>query len=47
MKTVRTAKRASTERAVMRWADEQLARDAGLARQVDELLNEMRLAQDR
>lgn len=45
MKTARTAKRASTERAVMRWVDEQLARDVGLARRVDELLNQMRIEQ--
>jgi predicted XRE-type DNA-binding protein len=46
MKTVRTAKRASTERAVLRWMDKQLARDAWLARRVDELLNKMCLEQD-
>ena len=45
MKTARTAKRARTERAVMRWVDEQLSRDAGLARRVDGLLNQMRLEQ--
>ena len=30
----------------MRWVVEQLARDAGLARRADELLNQMRLEQD-
>ena len=46
MKRARTAKHAKTKRAVMRWVDEQLVHDAGLARRVDELLNRMRLEQD-
>ena len=46
MKTAKGPKRPTTQRAVARWMDAQLARDPGLARQVAALLAEMRIEQD-
>jgi predicted XRE-type DNA-binding protein len=46
MKATKGTKGVRTERAVMRWADQQLAHDTHLARQVESLLNAMRLEQD-
>lgn len=46
MKTARVPKGRRTQRAVMRWADQQLARDPALARRVEALLTETRIEQD-
>ncbi len=46
MKKAKATKRPATRRGVMRWAAGQLARDPGLAREVEARLAEMRIEQD-
>ena len=46
MKKAKRARRPVTQRAVMRWAEDQFARDPRLARDVEALLAEMRIEQD-
>ena len=46
MRTGSRKKRPKTERAVTKWINEQLARDPGLAQEVETLLDEMRIEQD-
>ena len=46
MKKAKATKRPATQRAVMRWAEDQLARDPRLTREVEARLAEMRIEQD-
>lgn len=46
MKTTDRKRRKTTRRAVMAWAEAELVRDPALAREVEGLLDEMRIAQD-
>jgi DNA-binding XRE family transcriptional regulator len=46
MKRAKKTRRPVTQRAVMRWAEDQLARDPALARDVEALLAELRVEQD-
>lgn len=46
MKTAKRTRRPVTQRAVVRWAEDQLARDPGLARDVEARLAELRIEQD-
>ncbi|MGH7753462.1 MAG: helix-turn-helix domain-containing protein [Gemmatimonadales bacterium] len=46
MKTAKRTRRPTTQRAVMRWAEDRLGRDPGLARDVEARLAELRIEQD-
>lgn len=46
MKTAKKARRPTTQRAVMSWAEHQLSRNAELARDVEARLAELRIEQD-
>lgn len=46
MKAAKVRKRPSTQRAVVGWMDDQLARNPSLARQVEARLAELRIEQD-
>ncbi|MBI3003146.1 MAG: XRE family transcriptional regulator [candidate division NC10 bacterium] len=46
MKTAKRTRRPATQRAVMRWAADRLARDPGFARDVEARLAELRIEQE-